>query len=58
MADRLTQLQDAVNSVGRKYYVKIASINPIQGGEQKRLRSTFSSNYCRKAAIDYYFNGL
>ena len=35
MADRLTQLQDAVNSVGRKYYVKIASINPMQGGGAK-----------------------
>ena len=30
----------------------------IQGGGQKHLRSTFSSNYCRKAAINFYFNGL
>jgi len=33
-------------------------LNPIQGGGQKLLHSTFSSNYCRKAAINDYFNGL
>ena len=38
----------------------INNINPIPGGGvgQKHLRSTFSSNCCRKAAINYYFNSL
>ena len=27
-------------------------------GRQKHLRVTFSSNYCSKAAINDYFNGL
>ena len=33
-------------------------IKHIQGGGQKRLRSTFSSNYCRKAAINNCVHGL
>ena len=28
------------------------------GGGQKHMHSTFSSNYCSKAAINGYFNGL
>ena len=31
---------------------------PIQGEGQKHMHSTFSSKYCKKAAIDDYFNGV
>ena len=46
----------AVTAFGVYYLIYL--INPIQGGGQKRLRFTFSSNYCRKAAINDYFNSL
>ena len=41
------------------YWVFMDFLNPNQvGGGQKRLRATFPINYCRKAAINDYFNGL
>ena len=45
-------------NVSKINYYAFHNLTLFRGGGQKRLRSTFSSNYCRKAAINYSFNGL
>ena len=50
------------NILGDPKEIEKAAINGVltlfRGKGQKHLRSTFSSNYCRKAALNDYFNGL